>query len=433
MKLKHLFLLSALSLNTGFMLTQTSKAEVIDKVVAQVEEDVILQSELERKMSQIRQQINARGGEMPPTEVLQKEVFKNLILESIQLQMARRAGVQVTDAELQHFAEQIAQRNGMSLTDFRLKLASENLPFAVFLNDLRNEIMVSRVREGMVNQRIKISKKEVDSIVQSMDSQQQVEYQLGHILIKVPEDADDDTVARYKEKAQSIRQQIEAGSDFATMAVDNSEGPNAKQGGDFGWKSDATMPSLFSDVVYYMKKGDVSELIRSPSGFHILELRDKRGEQQHMVYQVNSRHILVQPNAITSEADAQALLAHLREQILSGKKEFSDVAKQYSKDPGSANLGGELGWQSPNIYDPIFKEQLEQLSVNQISQPFKSSFGWHIVQLLGERQEDQTQEMKQNQAAQVLRKRKFNEEVETWLREIRDEAYVKQVVEEDNG
>lgn len=429
MKLRKLVGLTAISLT--FMQAPVH-AEVIDKVVAQVEEDVVLQSELDRKLAQVRSQLAARGGQMPSTDTLRKEILDSLILENIQLQMASRAGVKISDAELQHFAGQIAKQNGMSLPEFRLKLASEGIGYELFLNDLRNEIMVNRVRDGFVNQRIQISEKEVESIIQAIDSQKRIEYHLGHILLQVPEDADEETVKYYQDKANDLRRQAEAGSDFSVLAANNSDGPNAANGGDFGWHTEDSMPTLFTDVVYYMTKDGISSVIRSPSGFHILKLLDKRGEEQHMVYQVNSRHILIQPDVITSEQDAQNLLANLRQEIINGDKEFSELAKKYSKDPGTANIGGELGWQSPSIYDPIFKEQLANLSINEISQPFKSSFGWHIVQLLGERQEDQTDEMKRNQAAQVLRKRKFNEEVEAWLREIRDEAYVKKVVEEDS-
>ncbi|WP_251358181.1 peptidylprolyl isomerase [Kangiella sp. TOML190] len=427
MKLQNLVLAASI----GFLSLNVS-AEVIDKVIAQVEEDVVLQSELDRKIAQVRGQLIARGTEMPSEDVLRKEILDNLILESIQLQMAERAGVQIPDAELQHFAGQIAQRNGMSMPEFRLKLAADGLDYEVFLADLRKEIMVNRVREGFVNQRIKISEKEVESIVQAIDSQKQIEYHLGHILIRVPEDADEQTEKYYQDKAKNLLQQIQNGSDFSVIAANNSEGPNAESGGDFGWHTDASMPSLFSDVVYYMDVGEVSRLIRSPSGFHIVKLQDKRGEEQHLVFQVHARHILIQPDAITTEDDAQKLLARLREQITNGEKDFAELAKQHSKDPGSANLGGDLGWQSPEIYDPIFKDEIGKLSVNEISVPFKSSFGWHIVQLMGERQEDQTDEMKKNQAAQVLRRRKFSEEIETWLQEIRDEAYVKKVVEDNS-
>ncbi|MRX27615.1 peptidylprolyl isomerase [Kangiella sp. HZ709] len=416
----------------AFLTTSTSHAQVIDKVIAQVEEDVVLQSELDRKMAQIKSQIIARGTAMPTEQVLKKEVLDALILENIQLQMASRAGMKISDAELQHFAGQIAKQSGMSLPEFRLKLAADGIGYEIFLSDLRNEIMVNRVRDGFVNQRIQISEKEIESIIQAIDSQKRIEYHLGHILIQVPEDSDEKTIKFYQEKANDLRKQVESGSDFSIIAANNSDGPNAQSGGDFGWHTEDSMPTLFSDVVYYMDKGATSSVIRSPSGFHILKLLDKRGEEQHMVYQVNSRHILIQPDVITSEEDAQALLTSVREQIMKGEKDFADVAKKYSKDPGSANIGGDLGWQSPNIYDPIFKDQITRLSVNEISLPFKSSFGWHIVQLLGERQEDQTKEMKQNQAAQVLRQRKFNEEVEAWLREIRDEAYVKKVVEEQS-
>ncbi len=426
MNLTRIFGVTAISLCASF----ATSAEVVDKVIAQVDEDVVLQSELDRKMNQIRSQLVARGGQMPPEDVLKKEIFDSLILENIQLQMATRAGVQISDPELQYFAAQIAKQRGLSVPEFRLELASQGINYEVFLNDLRSEIMVNRVREGIVNQRIQISDKEIDSIIQTIDSQQKIEYHLGHILIQVPEDADEALIKTYQDKANDLRRQIESGGDFAVLASNNSDGQNAQNGGDFGWHTDNSMPSLFTDVVYYMDKGDTSSVIRSPSGFHILKLFDKRGEEQHMVYQVNARHILVQPDVITSEEDAQKLLTQLRLQILNGEKDFANLAKKHSKDPGSANLGGDLGWQSPNIYDPTFKDELSKLSLNEISQPFKSSFGWHIVQYLGDRQEDQTTEMKRDQAAKILRQRKFSEEVETWLREIRDEAYVKKVVEE---
>lgn len=431
MTLKHLISACLLVASVALAPQTAQSAETIDKVIAHVDQDVILQSELDRKIIQAKDQILARGGQLPPEEVLRKELLEQLIIQSLQYQMASRAGMQVQPAELQQFASRVAQQNNMSLDEFRLQMQSKGVAWELFLSDLRKEIVTSRFRDAYVSRRIKISEKEIDSLVQAMNAKSQVEYKLGHILIAVDENATETEVEASKAKALDIANQLKQGADFAEMAENHSDGSEASAGGDFGWNTEQNLPELFRTPVYYLERGKVSTPIRSPAGFHILKLYDKRGDLEHVVQQTNSRHILVRPDAITTEQDAIDLLNHIREQVLAGEAEFGNMAKKHSDDPGSANLGGELGWNNVGSFDPAFEDTLSSLEVNEISQPFQSSFGWHIVQLTGKRQDDQSEDMKRQQAAKILRQRKFSEEVENWVREIRDEAYVKRVVEEE--
>lgn len=407
------------------------QAEVIDKVIAHVDGDVILQSELDRKVIQAKQQIRSRGGQLPPEDILRKELLEQLIIQSLQYQMAQRSGMQLPPAELQQYAAQVAQSSDMTLDEFRLTLAQQGISYELFLDDLRKEILTGQLRDAFVSRRIKVSDKEIDSVIQSMNAQNQVEYHLGHILISVPEDADEDTENQAKQKAFSVIKKLKSGADFAETAKVVSSSPDAQEGGDFGWRTENNMPNLFANVVSFLDTGDISQPIRSPSGFHILKIKDKRGEQQHLVQQTNSRHILIRPDAITTEEDAKQQLQNIRQRVLAGEADFGDEAKKHSDDPGSAKLGGELGWNNLGVYDPVFEQTLAKLDDNEISEPFQSSFGWHIVQLLGRRTDDQTDAMKRQQALRILQQRKFGEEVENWIRELRDEAYVKKIVEED--
>ncbi len=432
MTLKHLISACLLVASLATLAPQTAvSAETIDKVIAHVDQDVILQSELDRKVIQAKDQLRARGAQLPPDNLLRKELLEQLIIQSLQYQMANRAGMQVQPAELQQFATRVAQQNNMSLEEFRLQMQSKGVAWELFLDDLRKEIVTSRFRDAYVARRIKISEKEIDSLVKSMNAKSQVEYKLGHILIAVDENASESEVSTAKAKAVDLSNQLKQGADFETMAEKHSDGSEASSGGDFGWNSEQSLPELFRTPVYYLERGKVSTPIRSPAGFHILKLYDKRGDLEHVVQQTKSRHILVRPDAITTEQDAIDLLNHIREQVIAGEADFSNMAKKHSDDPGSANLGGELGWSNVGAFDPAFEDTLSNLNVDEISQPFQSSFGWHIVQLTGNRQDDQSEDMKRQQAAKILRQRKFSEEVENWIREIRDEAYVKKIVEEE--
>lgn len=432
MTLKHLFSACMLVAAITALTPQNAhSAETIDKVIAHVDQDVILESELDRKVIQAKDQIRSRGGQLPADSLLEKELLEQLIIQSLQYQMASRAGMQVQPAELQQISTRVAQQNNMSLEEFRLHIQQKGIAWELFLDDLRKEIVSSRFRDAFVARRIKISDKEIDSLVKAMNAKSNVEYHLGHILIAVQEDAEQSQIDAAKAKALDIERQLQQGADFVEMAQEHSDGSAAAGGGDFGWNTEQNLPELFRTPVYYLEKGEVSTPIRSPAGFHVLKLYDKRGDLEHVVQQTNSRHILVRPDAITTEADAIDLLNHIRDEVMAGEADFGNMAKKHSDDPGSANLGGELGWNNVGAFDPAFEETLANLNINEISEPFQSSFGWHIVQLTGQRQDDQSEDMKRQQAAKILRQRKFSEEVENWIREIRDEAYVKKVVEEE--
>lgn len=407
------------------------QAEVIDKVIAHVDEDVILQSELDRKVAQAKQQISSRGGQLPPDSILDKEILEQLIVDRIQLQMARKSGITISDAELQQFVQRLAQNNNMSVDEWRLFLASQGINYQLFLQDLNNEILVSRFREAFVSRQIQISEKEIESVIKKMEEDSQATYHLGHILIHIPEQADEALIDEKTKLAISIKKKLESGEDFAELAKIHSSGPNAQNGGDFGKLTLSEMPTLFSNRVSFMNAEEVSDPIRSQTGLHILKVFDIKGLTKHIVKQKHSRHILVKTDKITTDEEAQRLLNAIYERVKAGEADFAEEARKHSDDPGSANLGGDLGWQPSGVFDPAFEQQLNALEEGEMSRPFRSQFGWHIVQFLGERNQDQTQEMKKEQAMKILHQRKFNEEVESWLQEIRTQAYVRKIVEED--
>jgi peptidyl-prolyl cis-trans isomerase SurA len=405
----------------------SAEAVVFDRVIVIVNDDVILHSELERRLEAVRAQIRKQGMELPDDKVLREQVLERMILDSIQLQMAERIGIRVSDTELNATIANIASKNGMTLEQFKKKLESEGESFALFREDLRHEIMISRLRQAKVGRRVYISDQEVDDMVRLMEEQgaNNVQYRLGHILVAIPETATPDTVKAAREKAANIVRQLKEGADFAKLAIAYSDAQDALQGGDMGWKTINELPTLFAPVAQQLEPGQVADPIRSGSGLHILKLLDKKGgENKTMVRQVKARHILIKPSAILSDEQAKMKLEEIRSQILAGAK-FEDLAKEYSEDLGSASQGGDLGWASPDIFTPKFKEMVESLPVGEISKPFRSQFGWHIVQVEGWREADQTEEAKRDRARRILFQRKFEEEVSNWLRQIRAEAYVK--------
>lgn len=406
-------------------------ADKLDEAVALVDDDVVLKSELDRRVATVRQDLSRRGVRMPPDEVLREQVLERLIVDAVQLQHARRAGVRVADQELAGIIENIARENQVSLEQFRLQLAADGINFEIFRDDIRNEVMVSRLRQAQVSRRIFISEQEVDSMLKSMDSEgaERISYRLGHILIPIAESASPQDVQQASALADDIVKQLRSGADFAEMAVRHSAAQDALQGGDFGWKTLNQLPSLFAPAVKALKPAEVSEPLRSASGLHILKLYDSRGAERVVVRQSHARHILIKPSQIRTEEQAKKFISELREQIIKGA-DFAALAKAHSDDPGSANLGGDLGWANPGKFVPEFESTLEKLADNEVSEVFRSQFGWHVMQLLGRRDDDQTEEAKRNQAYRLLQNRKYDEEVEAWVRELRDEAYVRILIDE---
>ncbi len=407
--------------------------EHLDQTVAIVEQDVILESELKRRMKAILRQLKEKNQPTPPMKILQDQVLERLIVDSLQLQMARRAGVRISEQELNAAVQDIANQNNMTLEQLRKSMESDGINWELFREDLREEIMVARVRRGQVMRRINISEREIDNLVALMDAEgeQNVQYHLGHILIPITDASEQSNIQQAREKAQDIIRQLREGADFASLAIQHSAGQEALQGGDFGWRPAAQLPTLFAGPAKALEIGGVSDALRSGSGFHIIKLLDKRGEMKHIVQQVNARHILLMPNTLRDEVKTKDLIFDLKKRIEAGA-DFAELAKKHSDDKGSARSGGELGWSEPDKYVGPFKEAVETLPLNKVSEPFVTQFGWHIVEVLGRRDADQTDELKRDRAARILQARKFDEEVESWLREMRDTSFVDILIDDNN-
>lgn len=406
--------------------SQVLAGQPLDEAVALVDDDVVLKSELDRRVASVRQDLVARKVRLPGDDVLRQQVLERLITDNVQLQMARRAGVRVADQELAQIIENIAKENQLSPEQFRLKLAGEGLSYELFRDDLRNEVLISRVRQGAVGRRIFISEQEVQAMMDAMaaEGENRTEYHLGHILLPISENASTEDVRAVSERAQRLVQQLRDGADFAETAIAHSAGQEALQGGDFGWKSANQLPTLFAGAAKSLQPGEVAEPLRSASGLHILKLFDSRGNERVVVHQTHVRHILIKPSTILSEADAEKKIRSLHQQVLAGA-DFAELAKTHSEDTGTANQGGDLGWANPGTFVPAFENVMAELQANEVSAPFRSEFGWHFLQVLGRRDDDQTAERKRQQAYRILHSRKYDEEVEAWVREIRDQAFIK--------
>jgi len=401
-----------------------SDGVLLDRIIALVNEDVIMQSELDERMQQVGRNID--DARMPPPDVLRRQVIERMIIERLQLQFAKQVGIRIDDVTLNRTMQEIAQGNNMSLPAFREQLISEGIDYDSFREQIRDEMTITRLRQRQVDSRVNVSDREVDDLIASQAGavDRDVEYRLGHILVSVPEAASPEDIRAAREKALDLHRRIvDGGEDFAQLAMAESDGQNALQGGDLGWREAGRLPTLFSRPVTLMDVGEVSDLIRSPSGFHIIRLADRRGGQQSNVTRTRARHILLRPSAVLSNAEAREQLQSLRRRIAGGES-FEDLARANSMDPGSARQGGDLGWADPGMFVPEFEEVMNRLAPGQISEPFQSPFGWHILEVMERREHDNTREQLRARAREFIRERKRDEELEIWLRRMRDEAYV---------
>jgi peptidyl-prolyl cis-trans isomerase SurA len=398
----------------------------VDRIIAVVNDDVIMQSELETRLRTIKGQLEQRNTPLPPEATLRKQVLERLVLNRLQLQAAERTGIRVSDQRLNASIARIASQNNMSIAQFRRTLERDGFDFNVFREDIRREMIISQLLQRAVKQRINITDQEVANFLATNKTQASAanEYRLSHILIQVPEAASAEQVETAQRKAAATVAKLRAGADFSQVAAASSAGQQAFEGGDLGWRKIAQLPSLFTDIVTGMSKGDISDPIRSPSGFHIIQLADVRGQiQRHVIKQSLARHILIRTDELTSDDDARNRLAQLLIR-LEGGEDFATLARAHSDDRGSAANGGELGWTSPGALVPQFEAEVNKLEPGQISQPFRSPFGWHIVQLIDRRTYDDTEQFIESKAREFLTERKTEEATETWLRRLRDEAYV---------
>ena len=398
----------------------------IDHIVAVANDDVITYTELEKRTRLVKQQIQQRQAKLPPDDILRKQILEQMIMERLQLQVAQRVGIRVDDETINKVINNIARENNFTLDQFREVLAREGYDFADFRQNIKKDITINQLRKRRVESRVTVTEQEVDNYLMSMASRRghNDEFHLAHILIALPEAASPDQIQAAKQKAESVLNQLRLGADFAETAIAVSNGQKALEGGDLGWRKGAQLPTLFSDIVINMQVGQVSDLIRSPSGFHIIKLLNRRSkEQRHTIQQTLARHILVRPNEVVSNTEAKQRITRLLERIKNGA-DFGQLARASSDDTGSAVKGGSLGWVNPGVMVPEFEEQMNRLQPGQISEPFQTQFGWHIVQVMSRRQHDDTKQFERAQARQQIGRRKSEVAVENWLREMRSEAYV---------
>lgn len=409
------------------LLSSTAHAAVqpLDKIVAIVDNDVVMQSQLDQRVHEVQQTIAKRGGAVPPTSVLDQQVLERLIVENLQLQIGERSGIRITDEELNQAIGTIAQRNNMSLEQFRAALAHDGLSFDDAREQVRREMVISRVRQRRVAERIQVSEQEVKNFLASDLGKMQLseEYRLANILIPTPESANSSTIQAAARHAGEIYQQLKQGADFAQLAIARSASETALEGGEMGWRKAAQLPPPFDQMLSSMSVGDVTEPVRTPGGFIILKLQEKRGGQTQLRDEVHVRHILIKPSEIRSEAETKVLAQRLYDRIQAGE-DFAELAKSFSEDPGSALNGGDLNWIDPNALVPEFREVMAHAQQGVVSKPFQTQYGWHVLEVLGRRATDSTAQAREQQAMTVLRNRKYDEELQTWLRQIRDEAYV---------
>ena len=409
------------------LLAAAAQAQVrpLDRVVAIVDNDVVMQSQLDARLHEVQQTIDKRGGTLPPEHVLSQQVLERLIIENIQLQIGERSGIRITDEELNQAMGTIAQRNGMSLEQFRQALARDGLSYDDARDQVRREMIISRVRQRRVAERIQVTDQEVQNFLASDLGKMQLseEFRLANILIPVSEGASSSEIQAADRQAQELYQQLQQGADFAQLAVARSASENALEGGEMGWRKAGQLPPPFDSMVSALSPGEVTEPVRTPGGFIILKLTEKRGGDTQVRDEVHVRHILIKPSEIRSEAETRRLVERLYQRILAGE-DFAELAKNFSEDPGSALNGGDLNWIDPNALVPEFRKVMNDTPSGELSKPFKSPYGWHVLQVLGRRATDTSEQFREQQAANLLRNRKYDEELQAWLRQIRDEAYV---------
>lgn len=423
------FAVTVLGLST-LTATFANAQQTIDRVAVIVDEGVILQSQIDQMIEQVKNSENFDRSNAPTDEVLETQVTDRLVLQELQLQMAARMGVEVGESQLEQAIERIASERNMTAPQLRQQITQSGQEWATFREQIKNELITSQVERAAVQRRVSITPQEVNNLVELIENNEQVqtEYRLSQILIASPSDATQQEQELAKQRAETVLELLDEGQDFADLAIRSSSGNNALDGGDLGWMTENTMPTLFADVVKGKAVGEVVGPIRSGVGFHILKVADKRGEQRVEVQEVKARHILIKPSVILSDSRAEKMLTEFRQQIQNDEKSFDELAREHSADPGSASRGGDLGWARPDKYAPEFKQKVQTIEKNQISEPFKSQFGWHIVEVTDRRTLDATQESKQERAYQMLFSRKFREELDNWQQEIRDRAYVRKVV-----
>ena len=416
----------ALALLAGMLLSGPATAvQDLDRIVAVINDDVIMRSELAVKIRGVTTQMEEQNIPLPPLDILQKQVLDRLIMTKLQIQMAQNTGIRVDDETLNRTISNIARENELSLNQFREILEQDGYGYENFRREIRDEILISRLQQRQVDNRVIVTDREIDNYLSNQEHQGEtdIEFHIAHILIAIPEGASTRQLTRARETAEQALSELQGGADFANMAATYSDGQQALDGGDLGWRKAGQVPTLFADFISDMEVGGLSGIIKSPSGYHIIKLLDKRSSEQVVVTQTRARHILVRPDELTTVDDARRRLQQLRMRI-EGGDDFAELAKAHSVDTMSAADGGDLGWVNPGDLVPEFENMMNSLEPGAVSEPFPSQYGFHIVQVLDRREHDSTEDIKRARAREAIRRRKLEEARTDWLRQMRDEAYV---------
>jgi peptidyl-prolyl cis-trans isomerase SurA len=426
-------LLAVLACTSGQAAAQAPGKRIIllDRIVAVVNEDVITRRDLDDRMRVVSVQLREQGTPAPPTDVLEKQVLDRMIYTRVQLQFAKETGLRVDDGQLDSAIARIAENNKITPAKLRETLEKDGVSFAKFREDIRDEIVMSRLREREVDNKITVAESEIDNLLNALKSQdgKTEEFDLSHILVRVPEQASPEQLSDRRARAEKALAQIKAGTDFRQVAASFSDAPDAVQGGAMGWRELARLPSIFAETVKAMSPGEVSAILRSPNGMHIVRLNGRRGQNAPVIVsQTHPRHILIKTSEVVSEGDARERLVKLKER-LDNKADFAELARLQSED-GSASRGGDLGWLSPGDTVPEFEKAMDALKVGEISGPVRSPFGWHIIQVIERRNEDMSKQRERLQARASLREQKADEAYQEWLRQLRDKAFVEFRLEE---
>jgi peptidyl-prolyl cis-trans isomerase SurA len=421
------------SLSASAVLAQGRPAARVieaDRIIAVVNNEVVTAHELRARVATVERQLRQQGTQMPPRDVLEKHVLERLIVDRAQLQFAKETGLQIDDAQLDQTLARIAEGNRMGLAQFRASLERDGIAWSKFREDIRDEMVIGRLREREVDSKIVVTEGEIDNFLQTAGAMGSEEFNLAHILLRVPEQAKPEQLARLQARAEEIIAQLRRGADFGQLAASHSDAPDGLSGGLMGWRSVERLPTLFAEAVAKLKPGEISDVLRSPAGYHILKLLDRRGGaiKAQPVEQTRARHILIKTSELVSEAEARRRLADLKDRLAHGG-DFAELARLHSNDL-SASKGGDLGWLNPGDTVPDFEQAMNRLKPGEVGEPVKSPFGWHLIQVL-ERRTDVSQERVRQSARMALRERKADEAYQDWLRQLRDRAYVEYRLEDN--
>lgn len=416
--------IALLLLLSASLMAQPQKV-ALDRVVAIVDEDVVLESEFNERKASVMQRLQGQYSQLPPEDVLNKQILEQLIVERIELGLAERYEIEVDESEIDEAVSRVLQKNNLTLEQLQATLAQDGMTMENLRKQLRNDLTINHLQQGVVNSRIKISERDIDNFLASTDGKfaTSPDFHIGHILIALPSTATEAEITEAEKLANSIYDQLEKGADFAQMAITHSKDQAALNGGDIGWRKLAQLPELFAQHMQGLSQGKVTKPFRSGAGFHLLKNIEQRGGGVQMVEQTHVRHILVKTSEIMDDRQAREKLLQLKEKIEKGA-DFAKLAKENSEDTGSMMSGGDLGWSTPGMFVKAFEDAMADTKVGEVSRPFKSQYGWHILQVIERRTEDMSDRVKRNQAANALRSRRFDEEFQLWLTQIRDEAYV---------